>query len=301
MTVRRPTPPPVHPSLPPDSAPPDSAPPDSAPPSSWSPARARPAVTGLGLTLFAGVLGIVAGNLPPSPNPAENTIFGDIGYVIAMSAAVAALVSKRHRQPLLYFVLGSWFITVSGVIFDALAVRRFHLFSFGAHWTLYYGAVLVSDLAGLIAVILLLAALRGTAERGGWPSARSLPALLFAVIVLAEVAWRAQELTRLVGPEYYRNSFTFPSDAYPYLAAGVLSVLLAAFVASYGLTFKNHVLGGALLLGWSLSETFGFLAWITEGWYFRHRTVADNALAAVLLVTSVVLAAVYTRRRRSAA
>jgi hypothetical protein len=294
MTVRRPTPP-VHPSLPPESPPPAAA-----PPSPWSPARARPAVAGLWLTLFAGVIGIIAGNVPPSPNPAENTIFGDIGYVIALIAAVAALVSKRHRRPLLYFVLGSWFITVSGVIFDALAIRRFHLFSFGAHWTLYYVVVLLSDLAGLIAVILLLAALRGTAERGGWPSARALPVLLFGAIVLAEVAWRAQEVTRLIGPESYYNSFVFPSDRHPYLVAGVAAVLVAVFVAWYALTFKDRVLGGALLLGWSLGETFGFLAWITEGWYFRHRTVADNALAAVLFVASVVLAAVYMRRRSAA-
>jgi hypothetical protein len=294
MTVRRPTPP-VHPSLPPDSGPPGFA-----PPSPWSPARPRPAVIGLGLTLFAGVIGIIGGNLPPNPSPAETTIFGDIGYVIAMIAAVAALVSTKHRRPLLYFVLGSWFITAAGVVFDVLAIVHFHLFSDGAHWVLYSSVVLLSDLAGLIAVILLLAALRGTAERGGWPAARSLPVLLFGAIVLAEVAWRAQELTRLIGPEYYRDSFTFPSDSYPYFAAGVVAVLAAVFVASYGLTLKDHVLGGALLLGWSLSETFGFLAWITEGWYFRHRTVADNALAAVLLVASVVLAAAYMRRRSAA-
>jgi peptide/nickel transport system substrate-binding protein len=291
MTVRRPTPP-VHPSLPPEAAPPEAA-----PLSAWSPARAGPAVAGLGLTLFAGVIGIIGGNLPPSPNPAENTIFGDIGYVIALVAAVAALVSKRHRRPLLYFVLGTWFITVSGVIFDVLAIVHFHLFSYTAHWTLYYTVVLLSDLAGLTAVVLLLVALRGTAERGGWPAARALPVLLFCAIVLAEVVWRAQELTRLMGPEYYRNSFTFPSDHYPYLAAGVAAVLVTVFVASYGLALKNHVLGGAMLLGWSLGEISGFLAWITAGWYFRHRTVADNALAAVLLVASAVLAAVYTRRR----
>jgi eukaryotic-like serine/threonine-protein kinase len=290
-TVRRATPP-VHPSLPPEPAPPDSA---SLSP--WSPVRAGPAVAGLVITLFAGVVGIVSGNLIPGPSPAKYTIFTDVGYVIAMAAAVAALARRKYRQPLLYFVLGAWFIAISGVIFDVLAIPHFHLFSAGAHWVVYSIVMLLSDLAGLIAVIVLLVALRGSAERGGWPAVRSFPALLFCVVVLAGVAWRVQELTRLAGPEYYRNSFTFPSDDFPYLAAGVAALLVTVFVASYAVTLKNRALGGALLLGWSVTETFFFLAWITDGWYFRHRTVADNALAAVLLVASVVLAAIYTRRR----
>ena len=111
---------------------------------------------------------------------------------------------------------------------------------------------------------------------------------------------RGQELSRLIGPEYAFNSFTFPSDLSPYIAAGVTGLLVTVFVASYGVTFKDRSLGGALLLGWLASETFVFLAWITEGWYFRRRTIADNALEALLLVVAVVLTVIYMRRRPAA-
>ena len=301
MTVRRPTPPghpsspPVHPSLPP-SAPVPSV---SAPPSSWSPAAAGPAIAALWITLIAGVVGIVSANLPPNPNPVKNTVFNDVAYVIVVAAAVAALVSKKHRQPLLYFVLGSWFIVVSGVIFDVLAISHFHLLSEGGRETSYVLAVTLSDIAGAAAAILLLVALRRAAGRG-WPAAGSFPALLFCVVVLAGAVWRSQELTRLIGPEYSFNSFTFPSDYYPYLVGGVTALLVTVFVAAYGVTFKDRVLGGALLLGWLTSEVFLFLAWITEGWYFRRRTIADNALEALLLIVAVVLTVIYMRRRPAA-
>jgi len=301
MTVRRPTPPvhpsspPVHPSLPPPAPVPSA----SAPPSSWSPAAAGPAIVALWITLIAGVVGIVSANLPPFPNPVKNTVFSDVGYVIVMAAAVAALASKKHRQPLLYFVLGSWFIVVSGVIFDVLAISHFHLFSEGGRETSYVLAVTLSDAAGVAAVILLLVALRRAAARG-WPAAGSFPALLFCVVVLAGAAWRVQELTRLIGPEYSFNSFTFPSDYYPYLVGGVTALLVTVFVAAYGVTFKDRVLGGALLLGWLTSEVFVFLGWITEGWYFRRRTIADNALEALLLIVAVVLTVIYMRRRPAA-
>jgi hypothetical protein len=52
-----------------------------------------------------------------------------------------------------------------------------------------------------------------------------------------------------------------------------------------------------MLLGWSLADTFVFLAFITQGWFIRHRTVADNVLAALLLAASVLLTLVYMRRR----
>ncbi len=288
-----------HPSLPPSPAPPPPAPPSPAEPSPRPPIREASAIAALWVTLFAGVAGIASGNLPVYPNPVKSTIFGDIAYAIAMIAAVAALVRKDHRRPLLYFVLGAWFITVYQAVFDILAIPHFHLFSGGGRYVLYAAAFTVSDIAGVVAVILLLIALRRSAERAGWPPIRSLSALLCCVVVLAAVAWHVQELTGLIGPEYSRNSFTYPSDDYPYLVAAVVALLVVVFVAGYAVTLKNHSLGGAMLLGWSVAGTFVFLSYITGGWYFRHRTVADNALVAVLLVASVLLTLVYMRRRQA--
>ena len=216
-----------------------------------------------------------------------------------MIVAVVALVRKDYRRPLLYFALGAWFITVATAVFDILAIPHFHLFSDGGREVLFILVSTVSDIAGVIAVILLLVALRGSAERGGWPSGRSLPVLLFCVVVLAALVWRAQELTRLIGPQYSSDSFTYPSDDSPYIAVAVVALLVTVVVAWYALTLKNRSLGGAMLLGWSVTEIFVFLAFITQGWFIRHRTVADNLLAAALLAASVLLTLVYMRRRQA--
>ena len=157
----------------------------------------------------------------------------------------------------------------------------------------------MSDIAGGIAAVLLLIALRGSAERGGWSAGRPLSTVLFCVIVLAEVAWRAQQLTSLIGPQYSSDSFTYPSDDYAYVVFGVLALLVTVVVAWYALTLKDRSLGGAMLLGWLATEIFVFLAFITQGWFNRHRTVADNILVSVLLIASVVLTLVYMRRRQT--
>ena len=115
----------------------------------------------------------------------------------------------------------------------------------------------------------------------------------------AEVAWRAQQLTSLIGPQYSSDSFTYPSDDYAYVVFGVLALLVTVVVAWYALTLKDRSLGGAMLLGWLVTEIFVFLSFITQGWFNRHRTVADNILVSVLLIASVVLTLVYMRRRQT--
>jgi serine/threonine protein kinase len=261
-------------------------------------ARMGAATAGLWLTIFAGLAGIIDASLTPTPSPSDSTILGDIGYVIAMVAAVAALVSPKYRQTLSYFVLGSWLIALAWVTFDILGVPDFQIFSGSHHYILYYLLAMASDLAGLVAVVLLLAALGRGADRERWRFSRSLPTALFGALLLGQVAWRAQELTALIGPEYYRNSFTFPSGYYAYSVSAVVAVLTVAVVAAYGLRLRNHSLGGALLAGWAVSAAFTFLSYLTSGWYFRNRTVADNVLVVILLIGSVILALSYTRRRQ---
>jgi hypothetical protein len=263
-----------------------------------SPARGRAATAGLWLTLFAGLAGIVDASLAPTPGPADSIILGDLGYVIAMVAAIAALVSAKNRQTLSYFVLGSWLIALSWVTFDILGVPDFQVFSGGRHYIAYYLLATASDLAGLVAVSLLLAALGRGAEQERWRFSRSLPTALFGALLLGQVAWRAQDLTALIGPEYSFNSFTYPSGYYAYSVSAVVAVLTVAVVAWYGPRLRNRLLGGALLAGLAVSEAFAFLAYVTSGWYFRNRTVADNFLVAILLIGGVILALSYSRRRQ---
>jgi hypothetical protein len=282
-----------HPSLPLSPA----RPPAPAPPAPARPVRGPVAAAALWLTLAAGVVGIVASSLDPIP--VKDSVSIDIAYAIAMIAAVVALVSKDGRRPLLYFVLGAWFIAVSLAIFDILAIRRWNQFSEGGRVGAYSLTFAVSHIAGVVAVVLLLIALRGSAERGRRVAAGSLPTLLFCVVVLAAVVWRVQELTRLIAPQYHSYSLFYPSDDYPYVISAVVALLVTVAVAWYALTLKDRLLGGAMLLGWLATEIFVFLAFITQGWFNRHRTVADNILVAILLATSVLLTLVYMRRRQT--
>jgi hypothetical protein len=284
-----------HPSLPPSPALPSPARQSPARQSPASPVRGPVAVAALWLTLVAGVIGIVASSLDPIPVKDSASI--DIAYAIAMIAAVVALARKAGRRPLLYFVLGAWFIAVSLAIFDVLAIPHFHQFSQGGREVAYSLAFTVSHIAGVIAVVLLLIALRGSAERSGWLPAGSLPALLFCVVVLAALVWRAQELTRFIGPQYSSGSLAYPSDDSPYAVAAVVALLVTVVVAWYALTLEDPSLGGAMLLGWLVTEIFVFLSFITQGWFNRHRTVADNILEALLLAAGVLLTLVYMRRR----
>ena len=260
--------------------------------------RTRAATAGLWLTILAGLAGIIDASLSLTPSPADSMILSDIGYVIAMVAAVAALVSPKNRQTLSYFVLGSWLIALSWVTFDILGVPDFQIFSASGHYIMYYLLATASDLAGLVAVVLLLAALGRGAARQRLRFSRSLPTVLFGALLLGQVAWRAQEFTALIGPEYYRNSFTYPSGYYAYSVSAVVAVLTVAVVAACGLRFSDRSLGGALLAGWAVSEAFTFFSYLTSGWYFRNRTVADNVLVVILLIGSVILALSYTRRRQ---
>jgi hypothetical protein len=289
-----------HPSLPPTPAlatpgPATPGPATPAPPAPVRPVRGAVATAALWLTLVAGVVGIVASSLDPIP--VKDSVSIDIAYAIAMIAAVAALVRKDGRRPLLYFVLGAWSIAVSLAIFDILAIPHFHQFSQGGREVAYSLAFTVSHIAGVIAVVLLLIALRGSAERSGWLPAGSPPALLFCLVVLAALVWRAQELTRFIGPQYSSGSLAYPSDDSPYVVAAVVALLVTVVVAWYALTLKDRSLGGAMLLGWLVTEIFVFLSFITQGWFNRHRTVADNILEAVLLAAGVLLTIVYMRRR----
>jgi predicted Ser/Thr protein kinase len=262
------------------------------------PARTRAGTAGLWLTLLAGLAAIIDASLAPTPSPSDSTIVGDIGYAIAMVAAAAALVSPRNRQALSYFVLGSWLIALAWVTFDVLGVPNFQVFSAGRHYILYYLLATASDLAGLVAVVLLLAAVGRGAATERVRFSRSLPTALFGALLLGQVAWRAQEVTALIGPEYYRNSFSYPSGYYAYSVSAVVAVLTAAVVAWYGLRVSDRSLGGALLAGWAVSAACTFFSYLTSGWYFRERTVADNVLVAILLIAGVILALSHARRRQ---
>lgn len=258
------------------------------------------AIAGLWVAVVAGILGLISDHVQPTPLPTDNLVVGDAFYALATVAALAALAGRKHRQPLLYLVLGCWIITFSWVTFDILGIPDFHIFGQGGHEIASYLVDMASDAAGLVATIFLLAGLSGSARRGGWPVPRDVPVLVFGTVVLSGLAWRIAFITTLAGPEYYRNSFTYPSQSYPYPVYSVVALIVTVFVAWYALTFADRVLGAALLFGWTATQAYSYLSYLTGGWYFRNRTVALNVLAALLLLASAVFIVVYLRRRSAA-
>jgi hypothetical protein len=77
----------------------------------------------------------------------------------------------------------------------------------------------------------------------------------------------------------------------------VTDILVAAVVAWYALTLRDRWLGAAVLLGWAAFTAFEYLTYLTNGEQFRHRTVAANIAAAVILAITVILVLVHGRRR----
>ena len=89
--------------------------------------------------------------------------------------------------------------------------------------------------------------------------------MLFCAIVLAEVAWRAQQVTSLIGPQYSSDSFTHPSDDYPYVVFGVLAGTLGAPVAlSLGIYGNVHDPTSDLSITLGFKDTITMKVWLAS-------------------------------------
>src|SRR5262249_11701214 len=160
------TPPPVPPGAP-------EAAPGQAPPGPGRPRAAGPAIAGLVLAIISAAAAIVAMPLSRYSVPGKSDAFGYAAVIVPLVVAVIALARPGLRRPLLPYVLGAAFLSPAGLLWDVLAVPAYHPFSDnpwmpprdGAHVKTWFALTTVGDIAGVVAVAILLIAVRRMSER----------------------------------------------------------------------------------------------------------------------------------------
>jgi hypothetical protein len=248
------------------------------------------------LAIIGSVAEIIGTALTPDL-PAKTAVLYYADYAIPLVIAIAALaagVAPRARW-LQFTTLGLWFIAFSWVPADILDVPVFHPFSGGVRRVASFMFGDLGDLLGAIAAILLLVALRRAAPRGGWARPRVVPVLLMVGALAGWVVWHAVEFHEITISDG-GVSGALKQD-YPSFAYSIAGIIVAVVVALVALGISDRQLGGALLVGWSVSAFFYFLAFVTAGWSFGGGPVALNFVAGALIVATGVLAIVYTRLR----
>jgi hypothetical protein len=264
----------------------------------------RQAVAGLILAIISAVAFI--GNVAVNQNtaPGRSTAFGYGADAILIVVAIIALAARRIRGPLLPYVLGATFISVAAVLYDVLAIGGYHLLSADRsnHAKASFLAGAVGDVAGVIATIILLRAMRRIHGRDRWAAPRIIPALLLAGTVLGPLAWTGVWLNRVYAQDgnNYGSGWgasTFLSTDYPLIVFIAAGLVVAVIAALYALGLRARVAGGALLLGWTVNMFLSFGQVITEGWEYPRVAVAGNGVAALLMLATAVLAIIYASRK----
>jgi hypothetical protein len=165
---------------------------------------------------------------------------------------------------------------------------------------------LSGDVLGAVAVILLVAAGRKTARRGGWAARSPLMLLLLCATALGPVIryitqmyeydwWRHPTCCSVTAAYFEGNKGTATS-----VLETVLAIAAAGLVAVYALGIRDRVVGGATLAGWLGVALFTLLQVVTGGTYVDGLWIAVKFLAAAVLVASLVLAIVYLRGKDAA-
>jgi len=252
------------------------------------------AIAGLVLALVSAVA--YGGGLGASVGtPGKSAAFGYAAYVVVAIVALVALVGRQVRGPLLPFVLGASFLSLAGLLFDVLSLPAYHPLSGGHHAEASFLGTTAGDVAGAIAAIILLIAVRRIHGRGGWARPRVIPALLLVASALAWVAWAGVWTAKIA--RNHSSAGNFLSEDYPFavfVAAGLVAAVIAALCA---LDLRTRSAGGALLLGWTVTALLFFGQIITGGLTYHGAALAGNLVAALLMLATAVLAIVYAARK----
>jgi hypothetical protein len=255
-----------------------------------------PPAAGAVLALIASVLGIVATVLYNYQSSKYNSLLWGT-YLIGVGTAIAALAVAGRPQGrwLRPFVLGLWGITLSFVPYDVLALAAFHEFANGARYSAAFVFSSLSDVTGAVATIVLLATLR--AQRGGLAKPPALPVLLVGGTVLAWIVWQGEQARKLQVLDGGVHSVL--TQDYPTIAYMVVGAIVALLLTLYAVRLADRVLGGSLILGWTVASFLFFLEFTVSGFPLAGRSVAVNWLVGLLAIALAVLGIVYTRRKQS--
>jgi hypothetical protein len=261
------------------------------------------------------VLAIISQGLAIANTATTDSLTGKalaLGYIANISVLIVALVAlagRRIRGPLLPYVLGSGFLALPDTLYQVLVIPGSNIFASyqTMHAQVSWLLASLSDVADIVAVIILLIVVRRMAGRGRWASPRIIPALLLVGVVLAWLAWTGVWTRKVYLAEELRYSdFTwgvgkFLSVDYPFaafVASGLVAAVLAALCA---LRLQARWAGGVLLLGWTVSAFFLYaVEIISPGWRFSGWESTVNGIAVLLMLATTVLAIVYASRKGEA-
>jgi len=257
---------------------PGTPPADTRPP---MPGRAQPrpigrevAAAGLALQLAAGAAG-VAGNSFPSPLSKASYLV--ITFYLAVIALTAVGLVGRRRL-VLAVVTGLWAPAAAFLAADVIGVLADHsLDNSGSYLVAYYIADL-SDVLGVVGLILVGVALLPAAARRRVPKLSGLPAILLGSVALSGMAQIALFAS-------------FPNFTGAYVTEGLVALAIGLLLAWYALSLEARSLAGALLLGWSATTCIVFLVnltvWSSLSGAERSWVVLGLLIMAVVIVLTI--------------
>jgi uncharacterized caspase-like protein len=254
------------------------------------------------LALVAGITKITGDAVTPWSPVQPPIIYSIASYAlpaILVLGSLAALTIRNRRKLLLSCVAGGWFIAFAWVIFDILLFPAEDVLSSSKRNVASHFLSLAGDLMGVVAVVLLLAAIRGFKTRRHWAAPPAIPVLLLIGLTLCWAVWNALwliELARLEGHGTAYLSVNYPQVSFS--AVGLIAVWLAAF---YALRADDHVLGGFIVGGWLIADSLQFLRFVTSGFTFASWAVGLNFLTVIAIAATACIAIAYIRHGRSAA
>jgi serine/threonine protein kinase len=276
----------------------------------------RLATIGLGLAVVAGIIEVIGLVMAGTgfgivPIRTESVLWAYMVVLIQLAAAVAALAAARKPAGrwLRAAALGSWFASWTWLLPDLLDVHGEYSYPFARFADTYSRTgssevVLSADVLGIAAVILMMAAARKTARRGGrWAARPRQVQLLLCGAALGPVIWYISSLYlfRVHNPCCSVTAVYFEFNKWQAvtIVEMILAVAVAVLVAVYALGLRDRVAGGAVLTGWLAVALFTYLQFVAEWTDPPVQWGAVNDVAGAVLIASVVLAIVYLRGKET--
>jgi hypothetical protein len=240
------------------------------------------AVVGLLISLFADALAIHAAASTDGGDARNDTI---ALYAMAGIAAVIGIFARSQQRPLDCFVLGVWLLAVpslGGQLWGRVQQRGGGI----------SGLQTVTDILGIVTVVLLLAVLGRQSAKGGSRISGALRGWLAASVLLGAACY----LGRTIG---------ISADQGPTRGAAGIALVVTVLVLVYALRLPSRILGGAWLLGWIAALLLGnvtgssyyywtepLVALVTNG-----EPQATYTWAVIFLALGAVLAIAYAVRK----
>ncbi len=245
----------------------------TSPSVSQAPIRRGMTFAGSVIALLAGVAGLISQILFYSSDNPGVYYFGLVAYLVPTGVAVAAL-RRIDRLVIAGLLQGMWWPAVAFAAEDVVSSSVDHMFGNTGIFLAAYWVVVVSDVLGAGAAILLLISWSPTV---GWRRASRLG--LLPVMLLCGVG-----LSQIVVWIFYVTQFKLAADH----ALGVAGLLVGLAVTWYAVNLRADAFGGALVLGWSTIMALWLLTAMSP-W------TAIGTLGCILLAAVAILARIYMR------